>query len=707
MRWTWSAFPGSLSAFLATILLALPDCAFAQDPLSADSLLAKYFTLETTRLEKACLHDIADLETWKNQRAEYHAQLMEMLGLNPFPEKTALNTKVTGLTEHDEFIVENVQFQSRPGLYVTGNLYRPKSSSADSKLPAILYVCGHARVKEDGVSYGNKVAYHHHGSWFARNGYVCLTIDTLQLGEIEGIHHGTYREKMWWWLNRGYTPAGVEAWNCIRALDYLQSRPEVDGERLGVTGRSGGGAYSWWIAAIDERIKCAVPVAGITDLRNHVIDGGPGRFADGCVEGHCDCMYMVNTYQWDYPLVAAMVAPRALMISNTDRDSIFPLDGVYRTHAKVRDIYRLYDAEENLAFNITSGPHKDTQELRVNAFHWFNHHLKNDDTLIEEPAVKFFEPEQLRVFQELPTDQKNSEIHETFVPTAEASIPESTAAWDKTKTDWREALETKVFGGWPMQSPDLNVQEVFESTQDGITLKAVDFTSQEPFALRLYIAQPANSNKKPDLIVLNVLDEAGWSDFLATMQVGFKDELQESSLPEPDAEGFADLKKMFGAFNWAMAYVAPRGVGRTAWDPDERKQTQHRRRFYLLGQSLNGMQTFDVRRAIQTIQTREEYSHVPLWLQSEGPMAGITLYASLFEDNITRLDLHNLPTSHRQGPFYLNVRRFLDMPQAVALAAERSQVVLYHADADEWSYPVDVAKKLEWNTTLQIRKPVE
>ena len=72
----------------------------------------------------------------------------------------------------------------------------------------------------------------------------------------------------------------------------------------------------------DERIKAAVPVAGITDLENHVIDG--------TVEGHCDCMYFANTYGWDYPQVAALVAPRPLLISNTDRDSIFPLGGVVR-----------------------------------------------------------------------------------------------------------------------------------------------------------------------------------------------------------------------------------------------------------------------------------------------------------------------------------------------------------------------------------------
>ena len=132
-------------------------------------------------------------------------------------------------------------------------------------------------------------------------------IDTLQLGEIEGIHHGTYREGMWWWLDRGYTPAGVEAWNCVRALDYLETRHEVDRKRIGVTGRSGGGAYSWWIAAIDERIKSAVPVAGITDLQNHVVDG--------MLEGHCDCMFMVNTYRWDFAPWRALVAPRPLLIA--------------------------------------------------------------------------------------------------------------------------------------------------------------------------------------------------------------------------------------------------------------------------------------------------------------------------------------------------------------------------------------------------------
>jgi dienelactone hydrolase len=177
-----------------------------------------------------------------------------------------------------------------PGLYVTANLYRPEK--VEKPLPTILYVCGHANMMKDGVSFGNKTGYERHGVWFAKHGYVCLIIDTVQLGEIRGEHHGTYSKGRWWWFSRGYTPAGLEAWSCIRALDYLETGRRWTRHAFGVTGRSGGGAYSWWITALDERIKASAPTAGVTDMQNQVIDG--------CVEGHCDCMFFVNTHRWDF-----------------------------------------------------------------------------------------------------------------------------------------------------------------------------------------------------------------------------------------------------------------------------------------------------------------------------------------------------------------------------------------------------------------------
>lgn len=680
-------------SLLITIIavMSAPHAANAQSP--GDKMIAGYFEQETRKVSQATFAKIKTREDWEAYKPVAREQLFEMLGLSPRPEKTPLQPVITGTVDHEEFVVEKIHFQSRPGLYVTGNLYRPKV--VDQKLPAILYVCGHGRVKKDGISYGNKTHYQHHGAWFARNGYVCLMIDTLQLGEIEGIHHGTYREKMWWWNARGYTSAGVEAWNCIRALDYLETRPEVDAEKMGVTGRSGGGAYSWWVSALDERIKVSVPVAGITNLQNHVVDG--------CVEGHCDCMFMVNTYRWDYAMVAALVAPRPLLISNTDKDRIFPLDGVVDVYFDVRKIYQLYGEADKLGLQITEGPHQDTQELRVHAFHWMNQHLKGEDPLIETTAVKFFEPEQLKVFKELPADQINTKIQESFTVKADPKLPESSAEWSFMKTEWMSQLREKSFRGWPAEETideGLNVKEVFSTESDGITLSAYDFDAQGPIKLRLYLAQPAGMKPEDlDLVVMNVLDEEGWKSFLSTYRPGFEKQLGDNNLPEGNDADYQSQQKMFANFKWGMAYIAPRGVGLSAWNADEKNQTHIRRRFMLLGQTLDGMQVWDIRRAIHTLRNTKGFKEVPLWLQSERTMAGNALYASLFEDNIARLDLWNLPTSHREGPTYLNVLRYLDLPQAVTMAAENSSVRIYATESSDshWSYPKAVTKGLMWN----------
>src|SRR5207247_9085606 len=123
------------------------------------------------------------------------------------------------------------------------------------QLPAILYVCGHSGKGRD----GNKTAFQDHGMWFASNGYVCIILDTLQLGEIPGVHHGTYGrpwlhlkaygikdkeayENRWWWHSAGYTPAAVECWNGVRAIDYLLTRDDGDGQRRGATRITRGGA---------------------------------------------------------------------------------------------------------------------------------------------------------------------------------------------------------------------------------------------------------------------------------------------------------------------------------------------------------------------------------------------------------------------------------------------------------------------------------
>lgn len=684
--------------WLASVSLA----AEPKQPLPADRALAAYFAEQTAKLQNQCLADLTTVEEWKSRRPKLLAQLREMLGLDPWPEKTDLKATVTRRLEQEDFVVENLHFQSRPGLYVTGNLYLPKK--IDQPCPAILYLCGHGAVKENGVSYGNKVYYQHHGEWFARHGYVCLTIDSLQLGEIEGLHHGTYNLNQWWWVNRGYTPAGVEAWNCIRALDYLQTRKEVDPERLGATGRSGGGAYSWWIAALDERIKVAVPVAGITDLENHVVDG--------CVDGHCDCMYFLNTYRWDYPQVAALVAPRPLLISNTDRDGIFPLEGVVRTHAKTRDVYRLLGAAPNLALQITAGGHADTQELHIHAFRWFDQHLLKTDRLIEKPAVKLLDREQLRVFQELPKDAINRDIAETFVAAAPSpTVPASKEAWAAERDRLLAGLREKCFAAWPKELPAVQIKQAWSAEREGIRLAAYDFASEANVPLRLYVAERTRL-ERPELAVVNIMGGKKWQELLANYRPAFEKELAGDlgpldKLPPASEEGFKSLQGMFAKFKWAMAYLSPRGTGREAWSGDAKRQNQLARRFYLLGSTVDGQRVLDIVQGVAAARAAPELKETPIWLQSEEPeLSGVTLYASLFGPPVKRLDLYGLPMTHKSGPYLLSVNRVLDMPQTLALAAERSQVILYGEDEPAWQHAKDAAKILELgDKRVQVRKP--
>jgi dienelactone hydrolase len=561
------------------------------------SRLYDYVNSEALRIEQQASRDLEDFKTPEG-RARRHAEALEMFGLSPMPERGDLHATVTGRLEDDTVVVEKLHFQSSPGLYVTANLYLPKKIEAP--LPAVLYVCGHAEVKTNDVSYGNKTAYQHHGAWFARNGYACLVIDTVQLGEIPGLHHGTYREGMWWWNSRGYSPAAVEAWNCIRALDYLETRPEIDKTRFAITGRSGGGAYSWFATALDPRIKVAAPVAGITDLHNHVIDG--------TVEGHCDCMFFVNTYAWDYPMLAACAAPRPVLIVNSDKDSIFPLDGVIRTQNKVASLYKFFGNTNDLGLVIGPGPHKDTQDLQVPVFRWFNHYLRKTDAIIDLPATNHFTAAQLRVFDKLPADERNSTVHEWFIPKA-APGPQIANAeqWTKQRDEWLRNLQRKVFRNWPT-SP-----------------------------LAPHDAKPA---------------------FLKG---------EGSSYKISDPRPIANL--------------------------DKNAQVQLRRRYMLVGTTLDSMRVFDIVDAVKSLPA--------ITLEAEGDMAANALFASLFTDKIKTLRLKNLPaTLDKSGPDYLNILRILDIREALVLAAEHTNIELTDSHAD-LSYAESTAKTLGWSAHLE------
>jgi dienelactone hydrolase len=631
---------------------AVPGQAPSGDRASGnDQKRADYFRVQAGELAGRCLADIRSLEDWQARRGEYRRQLEEMLGLWPMPERTDLKPVITGKLEQAEFTVEKLHFQAMPRLYVTANLYLPKK--LEQPAPAILYVCGHSRVITNGVSCGNKTAYQRHGTWFARNGYVCLVIDTLQWGEILGRHWGTFRDGQWWWNSRGYTPAGVEAWFGLRALDYLCSRPEVDKARIGMTGRSGGGSYTWTVAALDERVKVAAPIAGMTDLRNQVVDGS--------IEGHCDCMFFLNTYRWDFPQVAALIAPRPLLIGNSDADPLFPLDGVVRLYNQTRRIYQFYGKTNQLGLLITQGPHADTQDLQVPVFRWFNRFLKGQDPLIEMAARDFFPPEQLRVFEKLPEDQINTTIEQSFVPKATSpGPPGSPAERHQRQEEYLNALRTKVFAGWPEESRAVKLELDRQSTENGLRIQAYAFDSQPDVNLRLLVVQDARV-KKPGKVLLTVLDSESWTNSPARFLW----------LGGGTAQAMTALRQEMQAGKLALAFFAPRGVEPSKWLSDPKKASQIRRRYMLLGQTLDGMRVWDIRRAAQAVKGLPEFKKTPLYVSAKGQMGVNAAYAALFEPEIQKLKLTALPASQSEGPDYLNVLKVWDLPQLWDALGER------------------------------------
>jgi len=699
-------------ALIASFLFARQTASAADPlktpaPLPGEAMIRAYFQRQAREIADADLRDYKTRDAWEKARPELRRQLLEMLGLWPLPPRTDLGAKVTGKVERPKFTVEKIVFQSSPGLYVTANLYIPKP--APTKAATVLYVCGHGNVvdKEKGISYGSKVFYQHHPAWYAEHGYVSLIIDTLQLSEIPGLHHGTYRDKMWWWHTLGYTPAGVECWNAMRALDYLETRPEVDARRIGVTGRSGGGAYSWWIAAADDRIACAVPVAGIADLQAHLNEGYSGRLEKGVIAGHCDCMFMTNTYRWDFSKVAALVAPRPLMLGNSDRDDIFPVPGFRRLAEKVEKVYELYGAGNKFMVYETLGKHEDTPELRLGEYRWMNRWLKGDDAATTEEKFERFGPQELKVLDKAPEDQLNTTIQNLFIKPANIELPRSPDVakswWPGERAKLQAVLNEKVFHGWPVKAPDLAVRPAGDKTHDGVRLRAWDFTSEEGIAVRLWLLTAGEVT--PSLVVLNALDESDWSEWCSDLGPEFADLLQRTAPPKRDDAKFKQNRAVMEKEKWAFAAVCPRGVGPTKWaEPGSPDDVQIRRRFALVGQTLDGMRVWDVRRAFQALHANSDLKGVPIWLQGKHAMAGVALYAGIYEPELAGLELWHLPSSHREGPTLLNVRKYLDTPQALALALPKP-VKLFVKDAEAaktWTWPLELQKALG-KDYLQVR----
>jgi hypothetical protein len=414
-------------------------------------------------------------------------------------------------------------------------------------------------------------------------------------------------------------------------------------------------------------------------------------------------MYFINTYRWDFATVAAMAAPRPCLLGNSDADDIFPVASYRRLYDNARRIYDLYGAGEKFQLLETKGPHKDTPELRLGAYAWMNRWLKDDRNPVSEPERPRLKPQQFKVFDRMPEDAINATVHELFIKPARIELPRVPAVvrewWPAKQRELLDQVRQQCFRGWPEKSAPLQPMLAADIVHDGLRLRAYDFQSEPEIELRLWLLTAAKT-EKPTLTVLTAVDETGWRDWLAKLGPEFAAALQVASPPPLDEQKFTLNKRVLEREKWAFATIAPRGIGPTRWAPitpaKDGDDVHIRRRFALLGQTLDGQRVWDVRRGVELLRRVPDLQGLPLWLQGKGEMAGIVLYAGLFEPDVVRFDLWHPPPSHQTGPIFLNIRRVLDMPQAMALAFPR-QVRLYvrnEVEARSWDWPLELQRAL-------------
>ena len=307
----------------------------------------------------------ASAAVWQRRRPEVERAFRRAIGLEVLPERTPLHARTTGRLDMGDYTIENVIFESRPTFLVTANLYRPKAAAA-GKRPAILCPIGHY------ISEGKRAAdVQARCIRLVRMGFVVLTYDAIGQGErmISGnIHH----EAGWALLPLGETVAGWMVWDSMRAIDYLLTQQDVDPERIGVTGNSGGGLNTLFTAALDPRVSAAVVVGYTFEFGNWLKYAGT----------HCTCAHLPGMFRgMEWFEIAGLIAPRAVMMLQGDRDGIFPVSGARRAAHGTEAIYALMGHAGAARFTELAGqPHAYSRPYREAMYGWMAAHLLGQGT---------------------------------------------------------------------------------------------------------------------------------------------------------------------------------------------------------------------------------------------------------------------------------------------------------------------------------------
>lgn len=610
-------------AFLAVILVQ-PLFVSAQSEQSPIEPAKRFnvFVKQQAAIMRANDSAPGTVEDWQKTRGDLRDLLLTAWGGFP-TEKYPLEARNLGEIKRDGYRVEKIVFQTMPGVWMTANAYVPEGKP-NQVFPAVLCVHGHwAGAKQDPVVQSRCIG-------LAKLGFFVLCVDAFgagerAIGEKLGEYHGEMTGASLLLLGRPLS--GIQVYENMRAVDYLQSRPEVDPDRLGVTGASGGGNQSMYAGAYDERFRCVVPTCSVGNYQAYL--------SAAC----CMCEVVPGILQrHEEGHVLGLAANRGLMVTSATQDAFqFSVDQARISISRAREIAALTtsDGPSSVKHTIIESPHHYNQPMREAMYGWMTMHLKGegDGRPIPEPEIKPEEPEALRCFpgDSRPDDYvtiprffaeearkllktRESEFDQPYLAALEESksVEDRKALRERAVDKLTRSLNIKLLTS-PVEvktttSPDGKFIELFFETEAGLEISA-----------RCDSGLAENSDRQKLAIVLNI-DEGSEKSFSSEQAQKLRQQGYGVVAPELRATG--------------KYAVAGDRIGNA---PDHNSAEWS----LWIGRPLLGQWTMDVGRVLDALEEQRGALPKEILIFGQGSSGTIALTSAAIDDRISRVHVQD------------------------------------------------------------------
>ena len=530
----------------------------------------------------------------------------EMIG--PLPEKTPLNAKVVGCVDCDDYRIEKVIYESRPGHHVTANLYLP--TQGRPPYPGVLVPCGHSANGKAAEAYQSA------SILLAKNGLVALIFDPIGQGErlqlLDAPRNGTTTHTL---LGLGALLVGVNTgnyrlWDGIRSLDYLAGRPEVDPKRLGCTGNSGGGTMTTWLMAADDRIDVAAPSCFVTSLERMLAirpppdceQLWPGQGARG-IE-HTDFI--------------TMRAPKPTRILAAEKD-FFPFDGTQEAYREAADVYGVLGQPDRVDLFSYDDGHGFSQPRRQAAVQWMCRWFFNDPSEIVELEHTLQEDTDLQVTrtgQVVQDYDDEATVQSLNLHRARLLAASRKAFWTANDKEACLAELRRLIGLRPsLAQPNVTAKGVLQ--RDGYRIEKLVIRRQDELPVPALLFVPERSQAK----------------LPATLYVDGRGKAVDAQ-PEGPIEELVRRQRI-------VLSIDVRGYGETADDPKESPGKYFNVEFRTaalaihIGRTLIGQRVEDVVTALEVLATRDDVDRRQIELVGVDRAGPVVLHAAAIDPRFT------------------------------------------------------------------------